>query len=295
MKSVSRLSVLAALPGLCLLLALGCQEKPVPTEEQASTPAPADEGANPPAPEGEPEMYSAGHDETWCYDVQKPCGPEHWGSLNPDWIDCSIGKSQSPIAIVEALPGENAPALTLTYKSTPVIVANSGHDVEVRYLPGSTLDIGNGQPFELRQFHFHNPSENATEGERGVMEVHLVHARPAAAGKDSLAVIGLIFDPGDENAFLAQFWDSIPDHKGEKDAGVSVNVADLLPQDLGYYSFQGSLTTPGCGEDVHWYVLRQRVTASPEQVAKLNGAVGENARPLQPANGRTIVTGPAAP
>ena len=266
------------------ILASGCGEKPVPSDEQ-ETPA---------APEAATQGEAAGEAPHWCYQPQEPCGPEYWGSLSPAWRTCSTGERQSPVDIPGGEPSESAPALTLTYNPTPVVVMNSGHDIEVPYAPGSTLDIGDGQPFALRQFHFHNPSENAVEGARGAMEVHLVHARPAAAGPDELAVIGLLFDVGEENAFLAQFWDSIPEHKGEKDAGVSVNVADLLPE-LTYYQFTGSLTTPGCGEGVHWYVLRHQVTASAEQIARLNAAVGENARPLQPLNGRRIVEGPAAP
>ena len=42
-------------------------------------------------------------------------------------------------------------------------------------MPGSVLKV-NGREFELKQFHFHAPSENHIEGRSYPMEMHLVHA-----------------------------------------------------------------------------------------------------------------------
>ena len=272
---------------------IGCGEKPAATDAEVA-------GSDEEKGHGEEGYGEESHDGEahgephWCYNPQEPCGPQYWGSLSPEWATCGTGQAQSPIDITGAVPGEDTLVLELAYNPTPVMVENSGHDVEVAYAPGSTLDLGNGgAPYELLQFHFHNPSENTVEGAAGAMEVHLVHGRPASDDGEGteLAVIGLLFDEGEENAFLAQFWDAIPLEEGKNDAGVSVNVLDLLPP-RDYYHFQGSLTTPGCDEGVQWFVLRERVTASAEQVAKLNEAVGANARPVQSLNGREILEGP---
>ena len=50
--------------------------------------------------------------------------------------------------------------------------------------------------------------------------------------------------------------------------GVAINAADLLPADLSYYSYVGSLTTPPCSEDVRWYVLADPVEVSPAQIGR---------------------------
>jgi carbonic anhydrase len=63
----------------------------------------------------------------------------------------------------------------------------------------------------------------------------------------------------------------------------------MLPADRAkYFQYIGSLTTPPCTEGVVWIVLRQPVTASPEQIALFRKMVGMNARPVQPVNGRLI-------
>lgn len=79
--------------------------------------------------------------------------------------------------------------------------------------------------------------------------------------------------PGEENG---NFFSSTP-----------VNAADLLPAG-GYYTYNGSLTTPPCSEIVTWFVMKTRVTASSAQIDKVHSIVHDNYRPVQPLNGRDL-------
>jgi carbonic anhydrase len=67
-----------------------------------------------------------------------------------------------------------------------------------------------------------------------------------------------------------------------------VNVKELLPGAQGYYTFAGSLTTPPCSEGVTWYVLKQPVSVSAEQIAAFAKIYPMNARPIQTTNGREL-------
>ncbi|MGH9725409.1 MAG: carbonic anhydrase family protein, partial [Candidatus Acidiferrales bacterium] len=86
-------------------------------------------------------------------------------------------------------------------------------------------------------------------------------------------------------------WDHLPREMGKevKVKKVVFNLEDLLPADRGYFTFAGSLTTPPCTENVTWYVLKQPVEVSPAQIAAFAKLYPDNARPLQPANGREIL------
>jgi len=48
--------------------------------------------------------------------------------------------------------------------------------------------------------------------------------------------------------------------------GVEIDPAGLLPKDVSYYTYMGSVTAPPCTEGVQWFVLKTPVDISPEQI-----------------------------
>ena len=110
-----------------------------------------------------------------------------------------------------------------------------------------------GRPFELKQFHFHAPSENKINGKQFPLESHLVHA-----DKDgNLAVVAVMFQEGAANTLLGKLWEKMPNKAGEKSAlPTGLSVSQLLPKERDYYRFNGSLTTPPCSEGVRWFVIK---------------------------------------
>ena len=79
------------------------------------------------------------------------------------------------------------------------------------------------------------------------------------------------------------------EEQGRRRFGYDLNAGDLLPSDLGYFTFSGSLTTPPCSEDVTWFVLKTTGSLSPGQLAAFAKLYPNNARPIQPTNGREIL------
>ena len=211
--------------------------------------------------------------------------PEHWAQLSGDYSACK-GKNQSPINLTGFLKAELEP-LKPTYVAGGQEILNNGHTIQVNFTPGSQLMV-DGTAFELKQFHLHAPSENHINGKSFPMENHLVHA-----DKDgNLTVLAIMYEEGEENAALAKFWAQSPKKGGDKAAlAAPVDAASLLPAQLDYYRFNGSLTTPPCSEGVRWLVLKQPVTASKAQIAAFTSAIGggHNNRPVQPVNARPVL------
>lgn len=224
--------------------------------------------------QGEPEFGYSGKQ-----------GPKHWASLNPAWSACGAGQSQSPINISKATD-EDQPELGMNYQVGSTDFVNNGRNVQVDYDAGSKLTVGDGASYELRQFHFHSPSEHQVDGKNLAAEIHLVHAD----ANGNLAVVSLLVEEhGGENHAIARLWNDIPGFRGAGNALTGFNVADLLPEDRSHYAYSGSLTTPPCSENVQWFVMKQPVNMSVEQVATLKRAIGvKNNRPVQALNGRTI-------
>jgi carbonic anhydrase len=220
------------------------------------------------------------HAVQWGYEGDK--GPEHWGDAFPV---CGKGKKQSPLNIIGPFE-KSKETLSVDYKEGPLKMLNNGHTIQVNIEPGSSLTIGK-ESFELLQFHFHRPSEEQVDGKNASMVAHFVHK--SKEGK--LAVIGVMLNEGKDSAAVKTLWANLPPKEGEEflPAKVTFNPASMLPKDMGFYNYEGSLTTPPCTEGVQFYILKAPVDISKQQLAKFPFKL--NARPVQALNGRKIAAG----
>lgn len=226
-----------------------------------------------------PSQSSA--EQHWSYSGED--GPQQWGDLAADYLMCSMGRNQSPIDLIGAVDA-NLEELVLDYPNRGIVgEVNNGHTIQENLKPGNFITI-QGQKFEAKQFHFHSPSEHRIDGKSFPLEVHVVHANP----EGQLAVLGVMFDEGEENSMLDQLNGfrptGLPPYTGPVDYNLLITSLDE------YYAYNGSLTTPPCSEGVVWIVLKHPVTASREQIDRFHDEMGADTnRPIQPRNARTIL------
>jgi carbonic anhydrase len=121
--------------------------------------------------------------------------------------------------------------------------------------------------YEVKQMHFHTPSEHLIDGMTFPMELHIVNQVPPVNQGDTphYLVIAALFKMGKENKFISDFLNMPPN----------------------FYHYQGSLTTAPYTESVNWFVLKRIIEASPEQIRAINKIEGDNARHIQNKFGRT--------
>ncbi len=216
-------------------------------------------------------------------------GQNYWGLLEDDFNSCVDGSAQSPIDIRDTLVSD-LQDISFHYKPATLVVSNNGHTIQASY--GKTdhghggYMIVDGQEFELLQFHFHRPSEHTVNGHQAAMEMHLVHA----AADGTLAVVGVLIEPGAFNSSLEPIWDVMPHTAGDEVVMETVvDVYELLPQDRRTYRYPGSLTTPPCSEGVKWNLMKTPISVSSGQVDAFKDLYFFNARYTQPLNGRVIL------
>jgi len=224
------------------------------------------------------------HDVHWTYGGE--AGPSQWASLKPDFATCAKGQRQSPIHIEDqnTLQGPAEP-IAFNYQASNATVVNNGHTIQVDVSGSNSITV-RGSTYQLKQFHFHHPSEEQINSRRFTMVAHLVHQN--ADGQ--LAVVGVLLSPGTANALIHKVWTYMPLDAGDK-VNMPVSLLDLnelLPKDQRYYQFMGSLTTPPCSENVLWMVLKQPMTLSPEQIRLFAQIFPNNARPVQPLHARLV-------
>lgn len=220
--------------------------------------------------------------------------PTRWGEIHPEWKLCASGTMQSPIDLTNerVTVVSNIGGLKRNYKPTNAILKNRGHDMMLQWdeSGAGTLEI-NGTEYVLKQCHWHSPTEHSVNGTKYALEQHLVHE--SQDGK--LAVIGIMYQLGEPDAFLSSLTEKLKAVAGAKEDTTAVGVVnpnDISLQCHSYYRYMGSLTVPPCTENVVWTVLKELKTVTKEQVELLRVAVHDesdtNARPTQNINGRRV-------
>ena len=224
------------------------------------------------------------HDNAPHWEYAGKLGPEHWSGISPKFDACS-GRNQSPIDLGHFIEAE-LPPIRFNYKTGGHAFINNGHTVQVDYDVGSDISIDNID-FELKQFHFHAPSENLIDGKSFPIEAHFVHSD----SQGNLAVVAVMFVQGQSNPALEKLWTHMPvKPEDRQDLSPEIPAEDLLPASRDYYRYEGSLTTPPCSEGVRWLVLKQPVSASAAQIQQLMKVLGHpNNRPVQPIGARVVL------
>jgi len=224
----------------------------------------------------------------WSY-TEGPDGPANWWRTSKDNLLCSAGKQQSPINIEGGILVD-LPPLRFDYKLSPLTIQDNGHTILVNYAEGSNLSL-DARQYRLVQFHFHKPSEEAIDGKRADMVAHLVHQHHDGR----LLVVAVLMNSSleasqAENAAFQMILNHIPLVKKESSSpnGVMIDLNQLLPKNLAYFTFMGSLTTPPCSENVQWVVLKEAALISKQQLDNFSRIYPNNARPLQSRSGRLI-------
>lgn len=243
----------------------------------------------------------------WNHDPASPIGPLHWADVG--FPTCGDGTSQSPIDIrTRATAPDRGAALLLSYEISELVVENTGHVVEVPIPAGArnTLRLG-GELYDLSQYHFHAPSEHAVDGRPADLEAHFVHTNAQGA----TAVVGVFYQVGHRsNPVVDRILLSAPTGQDEEADAGEASPADLFRGVGGvrvthggsltvnsFYSYNGSLTTPGCTQDVRWSVLADGGQVSSAAVRRVHqviscfpyyGRYPNNNRPVQPLDGRTV-------
>jgi carbonic anhydrase len=193
---------------------------------------------------------------------------------------------QAPIDIThpDKLPVDT---LKIGYQPSDVDIINDCNEyrILVKFPDNYWLQVGK-KPYNLTEFHFREPGENAVNGRRPRMSIQFVHFSPEGV----FLVIEVPIVAGKENAVIKTLWQHIPaPGKENKLDGIKINPADLLPSDRSFYRFPGSLTTPICNEVVTWYVMKNPIELSEAQIQAYSKRYHNKARPLQPLNGRPVV------
>ena len=219
-----------------------------------------------------------------------PVGPPFWGTVAPAGNE----PFESPINITGA-PIDLSQYLTIKYDAAvPKAIVNNGAQIQVQFnaTGHDTINL-DGYSYDLKQFHFHDTSENTVNGASYSMESHFVNLSSTGAE----TVVAVFMQLGAHNDALQPILDAATAYLATPGSSYTpttpIDFAGLLPSSLQGWFYSGSLTTPPLSQVVNFLVLATPITLDYaqliqyEQVANGSGFLPNN-RPVQPLDGRAV-------
>lgn len=208
------------------------------------------------------------------------------------------GKRQSPIDIRNSTPHNIYPKLQVSFspKDDKLVAKNTGSTVHVDCADKVKGRLTGGPVYSdsyiLEQFHFHwgdckgHGSEHTLDGQKYEAELHLVFKNEvyptvgeAVASSDGLAVLGVLIQEEEKtvsaedskDGLLPELFNNLPqiEEEGNQTALPDLDLTNALPHSRSYYTYLGSLTTPGYNECVTWILFDNPVQVSSADMAKL--------------------------
>ncbi len=216
----------------------------------------------------------------------------HWEYEHPDWQNIGYqscaGNAQSPIDINtnKTIISDQLPLPDIHYQPFDMKIVDNGHTIQVNAPDNNNYLLYNEVRYDWVQLHFHHHSEHQLNQEHSDMELHCVHRDHAG----NLLVLTFMIVTGSESPFLNNIFNNIPtEKKVEVSTNIQLDLNEILPEDLSYYTYYGSLTTPPCSASVQFVILKKTLTASSAQISKFANVYSDNSRPVQPLNNRFIL------
>lgn len=207
----------------------------------------------------------------------------NWTYDNQAAWKIEYGKHQSPVDIVtsDSIRGNTLQSIICDFIITPDYIIDRGRTIVV--VAEGITSLINGREFKLMELHYHSLSDHTFDGEHTPIEAHYVYK-----GEDGrLAVIGVMMTEGAYNPEFDKILDNIVCQK-QINLDIVIDNNKLLPDDKSYYHYIGSLTIPPLNENVEWYIFRNTVEVSYEQIDRFKAYYDNNYREIQRLNNRVI-------
>ena len=205
-------------------------------------------------------------------------GPMFWADIDDQFEKCRAGKSQSPIDIGQWKFDRKLPRLKLGYRSTDLELTREGSLLVARLPKGAQRLSYAGMNLSLEKISFHAPSEHTIKGVHYDGEIQLLHYN----SNRKLYILSVLIkgEPGAPSSeFLQVVNQAAQSQEGATWYGASPDL--LLPENLQYFTYKGSLTYPPCVEGVTWLVLDEPLIWAKSDLRQIQQLLGRNVRPIQ--------------
>ncbi|UXI20863.1 hypothetical protein NH340_JMT06806 [Sarcoptes scabiei] len=240
-------------------------------------------------------------------------------------IDIDLNMVQKNFSSIKHSKHSNRLAVKYPNLMSNLVIQNTGYGwkFDLPEMVAAKTELKGGplrnHIYRMCQFHCHwgvnlaRGSEHTINGRSYAAELHFVHWNTslfsafseALSQTHGLAVVAVFIEIGfQKNKELEKVLKQINAIKfkgNRKLVEESIDIAQLMPNNKSYWTYQGSLTTPPLFESVTWIIYSNPIYATIDQLKKFRhvfytaeadtsfgGRLIENHRSTQPLNGRLV-------
>ena len=147
----------------------------------------------------------------------------------------------------------------------------------------------NGEGYTSRYAIMYHPAQHTIENIQAEAEFVLYFTNPK--GFRLALSVPVRSSSGDtpSTSFFNKFVPFVVDNESIPVVlGDSWEIQDIVPENKGFYVYEGTSIDTECAPDTTWIVFSTAVTIDPSDLAKLNSVIPAGNRPLQPVAAREV-------
>jgi len=195
-----------------------------------------------------------------CGRLDKPCNI-HFSRDPNTWVIYSnyYSVERTPINIITNKTITSYKNLiNINYTITPGYYFDNGYTIEYHVDEKSSYvslvdDLEHNKKFYLKQFHFHNASENSIDGRFYPFEIHFVHEHISPTSEEHL-VVSILCQLSNNKKQLEFIKNAFDNLESKEKTEIDLSILNKLTNNI-YYKFPGTLTTPPFNRISHgWYL-----------------------------------------
>jgi carbonic anhydrase len=217
----------------------------------------------------------------WSYSGKG--SPQNWATISEKNKFCKIGYNQSPIDINLSMNKDFIlNDLKFDYKVAEIEKINEKYHQKINFY-GKNFVFRGKKKYWLKYVEFHHPSEHLLDSSPHSLEMQIYHK---SEDEQWLAVsyfLEISTKNNNENLYFKNLINFLKSDKIED----KFDLSKIIDETSLSFFYEGSFTTPPCVEGVKWYIMKNPIFITKEQmnaIIKSTIFVKSNAREVQKFN-----------
>lgn len=217
----------------------------------------------------------------WSYSGKG--SPQNWAKISEKNKFCKIGYNQSPIDINSSMNKDFIlNDLRFDYKDAEIEKVNAKYYQKINFY-GKNFVFRGKKKYWLKHIEFHHPSEHLLDSSPHSLEMQIYHKSEDEQWLALSYFLEISAENINENLYFKNLINFLKSDKIED----KFNLSKIIDEKSLSFFYEGSFTNPPCTEGVKWFIMKNPIFISKEQmnaIIKSTIFVKSNAREVQKFN-----------